>query len=230
MTISSKYSQKLSMYRHYKADYEYLVNGEIQSKTDEFKNRIACGEKVNDLLPEICAIVYEAFKRSIDIQLNDRQILAAMVLYEGNVVEMRSGEGKTLVAMVVAYANHLEGKKVHIVTVNDYLSTAAVDWLERVYKYLGLGVGCISGNINGVYDKDIIYGSYIGFMYDSLLDNTLDKIKSYLNNLFLEFVKPFDLSNAPLFRVRFIRFVEESNDEPIHEFNYEIGIKSIICL
>ena len=158
------------------AGIEKLSDEELKLKTDEFKNRLKNGETLDDILPEAFAVVREASKRVLNMRHFDVQIIGGVVLHQGRISEMRTGEGKTLVATLPAYLNALEGKGVHIVTVNDYLAKRDRDEMGRIYEFLGLTVGVI---IHGqtqlekqqMYGCDITYGTNNEFGFDYLRDN-----------------------------------------------------------
>ena len=118
-----------------------LSDDALRAKTAEFKERLAKGEVLDDVLPEAFAVVREAGKRVLNMRHFDVQLVGGMILHAGKISEMRTGEGKTLVATLPAYLNALSGLGVHIVTVNDYLASRDADWMGRVYRFLGLSVG-----------------------------------------------------------------------------------------
>ena len=129
----------------------------MRGKTDEFRARLAKGESLDNLLPEAFAVVREAAVRVHGMRHFDVQLIGGMVLHKGKIAEMRTGEGKTLMATLPAYLNALTGKGVHVVTVNDYLASRDADWMGRVYKFLGLTVGC---NLSQMphEEKKVAYG------------------------------------------------------------------------
>ena len=118
-----------------------LSDDALRAKTDELKARVAAGETLDDVLPEAFAVVREAGKRTLNMRHFDVQLIGGMALHHGKIAEMRTGEGKTLVATLPAYLNALAGKGVHVVTVNDYLAQRDADWMGRIYRFLGLQVG-----------------------------------------------------------------------------------------
>src|ERR1700686_5535026 len=141
-----------------------LSDSELQAKTPEFKERIAAGETVDEMLPEIFAVCREAGKRVLQMRHFDVQIMGGQVLHEGKVAEMRTGEGKTLVATLAVYLNALAGKAVHVVTVNDYLAKRDAEWMGRVHTFLGLTVGVNLSQMPHAekqiaYAADITYGT-----------------------------------------------------------------------
>ncbi len=156
--------------------FNQLSDDEVKAKTAEFKQRLADGESLDSLLPEAFAAVREASKRTLGLRHYDVQLIGGMVLHNGDIAEMRTGEGKTLVATLPAYLNALTGKGVHIVTVNDYLAKRDAEWMRPVYSFLGLEVGV---NLTGMtpeekrqaYAADITFGTNNEFGFDYLRDN-----------------------------------------------------------
>ncbi|MCZ6547516.1 MAG: preprotein translocase subunit SecA, partial [Deltaproteobacteria bacterium] len=122
---------------------EKLTDAELRAKTDEFKKRLADGASLDDLIPEAFAAVREASKRTIKLRHFDVQMIGGLVLHEGKIAEMKTGEGKTLAATLAFYLNALEGKGVHLITVNDYLARRDVQWMGPIYHLLGLSVASI---------------------------------------------------------------------------------------
>jgi len=167
-----------------------LSDEQLRAKTDEFKQRIANGETVDNLLSDAFAVVREAGKRVLNMRHFDVQLIGGMVLNDGKIAEMRTGEGKTLVATLAVYLNALEGKGVHVVTVNDYLAKRDSEWMGKLYNFLGLTVGVIlSGQDHAAkkaaYDADITYGTNNEYGFDYLRDNMAfsseDKVQRELN-------------------------------------------------
>lgn len=157
-------------------EMEKLSDTELKDKTEEFKNRIKNGETTDDLLPEAFAVVREAAWRVLGMKHFRVQVIGGVVLHQGRIAEMKTGEGKTLVATLPAYLNALEGKGTHIVTVNDYLASRDRDWMGKVYEFLGLSVGCIIHDMDQkerqvAYNADITYGTNNEFGFDYLRDN-----------------------------------------------------------
>jgi preprotein translocase subunit SecA len=167
-----------------------LSEDELKGKTAEFRARLAQGTELNDLLPEAFAVVREAGKRALKMRHFDVQMIGGMTLHEGKIAEMRTGEGKTLMATLPVYLNALTGKGVHLITVNDYLARRDAEWMARLYNYLGLTVGV---NVPGLsreekqaaYNADITYGTNNEFGFDYLRDNmvyeTGDRVQRGLN-------------------------------------------------
>jgi preprotein translocase subunit SecA len=157
-------------------DFVAMSDGELRAMTDEFRKRLGDGESLDDLLPEAFATVREAAKRTLGQRHYDVQIMGGAALHLGNIAEMKTGEGKTLVGTLPAYLNALEGKGVHIVTVNDYLAERDSEWMGRVHRFLGLDVGVILGSMRPEerrrqYAMDITYGTNNEFGFDYLRDN-----------------------------------------------------------
>ena len=125
-----------------------LSDEQLRDKTVEFRRRVAEGEALDDLLPEAFAVVREAGKRVLNMRHFDVQLIGGMVLHSGKIAEMKTGEGKTLVATLPTYLNALEGKGVHVVTVNDYLARRDSEWMGRLYRFLGMTVGVIQHELN----------------------------------------------------------------------------------
>lgn len=155
---------------------EALTDAELRAKTDEFKARLANGETLDDLLVEAFAVVREASKRVLGMRHFRVQLLGGIVLHQGRIAEMKTGEGKTLVATLPVYLNALEGRGVHVVTVNDYLATRDSQWMGKVYNFLGMSVGLIVHGLDhaqrqAAYNADITYGTNNEFGFDYLRDN-----------------------------------------------------------
>ena len=157
-------------------DFKALDDGALKGKTDEFRKRLAEGEKLDKLLPEAFATVREASQRVLGLRHYDVQLIGGMVLHRGKIAEMRTGEGKTLVATLAVYLNALEGKGVHVVTVNDYLARRDAAWMGKVYDFLGMSVGVVWPGMEhedkkAAYAADITYGTNNEFGFDYLRDN-----------------------------------------------------------
>lgn len=158
------------------ADLVALSDEQLVAKTDEFKKRVAEGEALDSLLPEAFAVVREAGKRVMGMRHFDVQLIGGMTLHHGKIAEMRTGEGKTLVATLPVYLNALSGKGVHVVTVNDYLAKRDSEWMGRLYRFLGLTVGVVYSGQSpeekaAAYQADITYGTNNEFGFDYLRDN-----------------------------------------------------------
>ena len=162
-----------------------LSDADLTAKTADFKQRIANGEPLDSVLPEAFAVVREAGKRVLGMRHYDVQLVGGIVLHRGRIAEMKTGEGKTLVATLPMYLNALEGRGAHLVTVNDYLAARDAEWMGRIYKFLGLSVGTI---LNGMstkerrvaYNSDITYGTNSEFGFDYLRDNMKYDINNYV--------------------------------------------------
>jgi len=157
-------------------EYEKLTDAELRQKTDIFKQRLQNGETLDDILPEAFAAVREAAWRTLKMRHFRVQLIGGVVLHQGRIAEMKTGEGKTLVATLPAYLNALEGKGVHIVTVNDYLARRDAEWMGPIYNFLGLSVGVIVHGLTHeerkkAYNCDITYGTNNEFGFDYLRDN-----------------------------------------------------------
>ena len=153
-----------------------MSDDELKAQTQLFKDRLNTGESLDDLLPEAFATVREASVRTLEMRHFDVQLIGGIVLHQGKIAEMKTGEGKTLAATLPAYLNALSGEGVHIVTVNDYLARRDTEWMGHIYKFLGLSVGCILHGLNdnerkASYGADITYGTNNEFGFDYLRDN-----------------------------------------------------------
>jgi len=158
------------------AEYEKLSDAQLQAKTPQFKERLAAGETLDKILPEAFAVVREGAKRTLGMRHYDVQLIGGMVLHGGRIAEMRTGEGKTLVGTLPVYLNALEGKGVHVVTVNDYLARRDSAQMGKLYGFLGLSVGVVypgmdHGDKAAAYNADITYGTNNEFGFDYLRDN-----------------------------------------------------------
>ncbi len=195
--FGTKSERDLKKIQHYvdsanalSADMEKLTDDQLKAKTQEFKDRLAQGETLDDLLPEAFATVREAAKRVIGLRPYDVQLLGGIVLHQGKIAEMRTGEGKTLVAVLPSYLNALTGKGVHVVTVNDYLAKRDRQWMGPIHEFLGLTVGFIGHDMPNaerreMYQKDITYvtNNELGFDYlrDNMVINRQDRVLRPLN-------------------------------------------------
>ncbi|MDD3353112.1 preprotein translocase subunit SecA [Zoogloea sp.] len=171
-----QYSQTVRAINALEPKIQALSDAELRGKTDEFRERIAKGESQAALLPEAFAVVREAGKRVHGMRHFDMQLVGGMVLHDGKIAEMRTGEGKTLTATLPVYLNALSGKGVHVITVNDYLASRDSDWMGRIYRFLGLTVGCNLSQMphdekKAAYAADITYGTNNEFGFDYLRDN-----------------------------------------------------------
>ncbi len=171
------------------ADMEKLSDSELRAKTDEFRERLASGAALDDLLTEAFAVVREAARRTVGMRPFDVQLIGGIVLHEGKIAEMKTGEGKTLAATMPLYLNALTGKGVHLVTVNDYLARRDAAWMGPVYNFLGLSVGVIVHGLTDeerrkAYGSDITYGTNNEFGFDYLRDNMKFTLEDYVQRDF----------------------------------------------
>ncbi|MBM4195966.1 MAG: preprotein translocase subunit SecA [Gammaproteobacteria bacterium] len=171
-----RYSQVVARATAFEPAIKALSDEGLQAKTAEFRERLAAGTALDDLAAEAFAVVREAASRTLGMRHFDVQLIGGMALHEGKIAEMRTGEGKTLVATLPAYLNALTGRGVHIVTVNEYLAGRDANWMGPVYRFLGLGVGVIRSGLNhadkkAAYAADITYGTNNEFGFDYLRDN-----------------------------------------------------------
>jgi len=155
---------------------QQLSDDELRDKSTEFRNRIENGETLDQLLPEAFAVVREGSQRVFKMRHYDEQMIGGMVLHQGKISEMRTGEGKTLMATLAVYLNALSGKGVHVVTVNDYLASRDANWMGKLYNFLGMSVGVILSGLEheerkAAYAADITYGTNNEFGFDYLRDN-----------------------------------------------------------
>ena len=160
----------------FESEMEKLSEEELKHKTVEFRERLANGETLDQLLPEAFAVVREASIRVLGLRHYDVQMIGGIVLHEGKIAEMRTGEGKTLVGTLAVYLNALTGNGVHVITVNDYLAKRDKEWMGKIYEYMGLTVGVILNGIDNeerqaAYNCDITYGTNNEFGFDYLRDN-----------------------------------------------------------
>src|SRR5471032_616007 len=174
--LVKQYQKTVAAINAFEPTIEQYTDKQLRAKTGEFRQRVASGESLDKLLPEAFAVCREASKRVLKMRHFDVQLIGGMVLHYGKIGEMRTGEGKTLVATLPAYLNALSGKGVHVVTVNDYLAKRDSEWMGRIYGFLGLTVGVILSQMDhadkqGAYAADITYGTNNEFGFDYLRDN-----------------------------------------------------------
>src|SRR5919112_1730389 len=170
------YRPKVAAINAMEAELEALSDEQLRARTEEFKAQLSQGQTLDDILVPAFATVREAAKRTLGQRHFDVQLIGGMVLHEGSIAEMRTGEGKTLVATLPVYLNALAGKGVHVVTVNDYLARRDSEWMGQIYRFLGLSVGVIvhgldDGERKASYDCDITYGTNNEYGFDYLRDN-----------------------------------------------------------
>src|SRR4249920_2180060 len=171
-----KYSHAVHAINALEAEVQKLSDADLRARTDTLRQRAAGGESLDELLVEAFATVREASRRVLNMRHFDVQLLGGIALHNGKIAEMRTGEGKTLVATLPAYLNTLAGKGVHVVTVNDYLAQRDADWMGRIYRFLGLTVGVNLSQLphpekQAAYAADITYGTNNEFGFDYLRDN-----------------------------------------------------------
>ncbi|MDO9466833.1 MAG: preprotein translocase subunit SecA, partial [Thiobacillus sp.] len=174
--LVKQYLQKVKAINALEPAMEKLSDAELSGKTAEFKTRLENGESLDKMLPEAFAVVREASKRVLGMRHFDVQMVGGMVLHDGKIAEMRTGEGKTLMATLAAYLNALTGKGVHVVTVNDYLASRDAEWMGRLYGFLGLTTGINLSQMphdakQAAYAADITYGTNNEYGFDYLRDN-----------------------------------------------------------
>lgn len=174
--LLKQYLQVVSTINSFEAGLENLSDDELRLKTDSFKQQVTQGASLDSLLPEAFAVVREASRRVLQMRHFDEQLIGGMTLHHGKIAEMRTGEGKTLMATLPAYLNALAGAGVHVVTVNDYLAARDAEWMGRLYRFLGLSVGVILSQMEhsaklAAYQADITYGTNNEFGFDYLRDN-----------------------------------------------------------
>lgn len=177
-SLLNEYGKKVRQINALEDAIKKLNDAALKAKTAEFKNRLKQGQALDDLLVEAFAVVREASRRVLEMRHFDVQLVGGMTLHNGKISEMRTGEGKTLVATLPVYLNALEGKGVHVITVNDYLAKRDAEWMGQIYRFLGLEVGINLSNISGeekkkAYDADITYGTNNEFGFDYLRDNMI---------------------------------------------------------
>ncbi len=170
------YRKRVEEVNKLEEQYKAISDDELKAKTSEFKQRLQDGEKLDAILPEAFAVVREASIRVFGMRHYDVQLIGGMVLHDGKIAEMRTGEGKTLMATLACYLNALEGKGVHVVTVNDYLASRDAKWMGQLYGFLGMTTGVIVAGLSheqrkAAYDADITYGTNNEFGFDYLRDN-----------------------------------------------------------
>ena len=245
----SKIVEKIN---EFEVQLEPLTDEALAAKTPEFKSRLAGGETLDTLLPEAFATVREVGKRVLGMRHFDVQMIGGIALHEGKIAEMRTGEGKTLVATLPAYFNSLSGKGVHLVTVNDYLANRDAHWMEPLYRFLGLRVGVIkSGQApdqkKQAYSADVIYGTNNEFCFDYLRDNMAfsleDRLQRDLNFAIVDEVDSIliDEARTPLIisgasqdsselyqRInRFVPLLERGTEEVPKDFHIDEKQRSI---
>ena len=160
----------------FEAVYKKMANESFPAKTVEFRSKIKNGAPLDNLIPETFACVREASRRALNERHYDVQLMGGIILHQGKIAEMKTGEGKTLVSTLPVYLNSLKNKGVHVVTVNDYLAKRDSEWMGKIYNFLGLSVGCIENDMDDIarkknYNCDVTYGTNNEFGFDYLRDN-----------------------------------------------------------
>ena len=178
--LLKQFRKNVQVINAFEPELQKLTDDELRAKTEQFKQRVKDGAPLDDLLPEAFAVVREAAQRVLGMRHFDVQLIGGMALDQGKIAEMRTGEGKTLMATLPAYLNALSGKGVHVVTVNDYLASRDAEWMGRVYKFLGLTVGCNLSQMphdqkQAAFAADITYGTNNEFGFDYLRDNMVQQ-------------------------------------------------------
>src|SRR5579883_490770 len=170
-------------------NYLNLSDDALRAQTGILRGRLDAGETLDDILPDAFAVVREAAKRTLGQRHFDVQLMGGMVLHQGKIAEMKTGEGKTLVATLAVYLNALSGKGVHVVTVNDYLAQRDSGWMGQIYRFLGLTVGCIVHGLDDherrdAYAADVTYGTNNEFGFDYLRDNMKYRLEEMVQRPF----------------------------------------------
>ena len=186
-TLPKKYIKIVENINKLEKEVKSLSDAELKAKTSEFKEKIAKGKYLDDILPEVFAVVREASSRTIKLRHFDVQLIGGIVLHQGKIAEMKTGEGKTLVATLTAYLNALNNQPVHIITVNDYLAQRDSKWMGEIYKFLGLSVGCITSTTpqelrSKEYKCNVLYATNHEITFDYLRDN----LKNNYENIFFK--------------------------------------------
>ena len=184
-----RFKKTINKINELEATYELLSDEQLRDKTQEYKTRIQNGEALESILPEAFASVREGAKRTLGLRPFDVQLLGGIILNNGHIAEMRTGEGKTLVATLPVYLNALTGKGVHVVTVNDYLAKRDSEWMGQIYRFLGLSVGCIVSGMKteerrAAYNADITYATNNELGFDYLRDNMCFELKDMVQRPF----------------------------------------------
>ena len=188
--IIKKMHPLVEMINALEPEMQKLKDNDFPEKTNELRQKVKNGVSLNDILPEAFALAREASVRSLGMRHYDVQLIGGIVLHNGSIAEMKTGEGKTIVAPLAAFLNSLTGRGVHIITVNDYLASRDSEWMGKLFNFLGLSVGVILHNMNDqerkdAYNADITYGTNNEFGFDYLRDNMKfeekDLSQGYLN-------------------------------------------------
>src|SRR5207248_5888925 len=181
------YEQRVARINDYEPEMELLEDEELRTAADELRERARNGESLEDLLYETFALVREASKRTLGLRHFDVQLIGGMVLHDGAIAEMRTGEGKTLTATLPIVLNSFAGRGVHLVTVNDYLARRDAEWMEPIYRALGVSVGVLQNmqpyeEKRAAYADDVTYGTNSEFGFDYLRDNMAMSLEEKVQN------------------------------------------------
>src|SRR3990170_7522997 len=188
--ILKRYNKIVTKINAMEQELSDISDDKYPEKTSEYRKKLQQGELLDNLLPEAFALVREAARRTLGMRHFDVQLVGGMVLHDGNIAEMRTGEGKTLVATLTAYLNALEGKGVHIITVNDYLAQRDAAWMGKIYSFVGLNTGVIISGMTteqrrAAYNADITYGTNnefgVDYLRDNLAFNKNERVQQILN-------------------------------------------------
>ncbi len=187
--VLKKYKKNIDIISGFEEKFSSMTDEELRAQTDIFRKRLKEGESLDDIRDEAFAVIREAGKRTLGLRHFDVQMIGGMVLHDGAIAEMRTGEGKTLVATLAVYLNALEGKGVHVITVNDYLAKRDSEWMGKLYEFMGLTVGCIVSNISdaerkAAYEADVTYGTNNEFGFDYLRDNMKFRLEDMVQREF----------------------------------------------
>ncbi len=173
---TKKYGNFVEQINLFEENISNLSNEDLKQKTEDFRKILIEGKNIEEVIPEAFAVVREAAKRTVNMRHFDVQLIGGKVLHEGKIAEMKTGEGKTLVATLAAYVNAIDNKSVHIVTVNDYLAKRDSEWMGKIYNFLGLTVGCVTSETDhskrtSQYECDVVYATNNEIGFDYLRDN-----------------------------------------------------------
>ena len=219
-------------------EFKNISDDDLRNKTNEFRDRLSKGETLDDILPEAFAVVAEASSRVLGMRHFRVQLIGGMILHQGRIAEMKTGEGKTLVATLPVYLNALSGKGVHVVTVNDYLAKRDGTWMGKLYKFLGLSVGIVLGGMNSeekrkAYSCDITYGTNNEFGFDYLRDNMAmakkDMVQRDLNFAIVDEIDSIliDEARTPLI---ISGMVNKQNDLYLRANSFAKGLKARVIV
>ena len=219
--VLKSYEARIALINELEPATKALTDEQLSNKTVEFRERMANGETMEDLLPEAFAAVREASRRVLNMRHYDVQLAGGIALHQGMIAEMRTGEGKTVVATLAVYLNALDGKGVHVVTVNDYLAARDAEWMGRLYKFMGMTVGCILHGLDETerqeaYGSDITYGTNNEFGFDYLRDNMKFEIRNMVHRYYWP-DEPEKLSDKERYKIFNYAIVDEVDSILIDE-------------